>query len=101
MTAPATLDTKLDEVARQYDELTAELMLPETSGDPDALKRLGQEIARLEPVVEAYRRLRATREELAGAREMRDAESDDEMRTMARDEVAELEAREATLVDEL
>ena len=101
MTAPATLDTKLDEVARQYDELTAELMLPETSSDPDALKRLGQEISRLEPVVEAYRRLRATRDELAGAREMRDAESDDEMRTMARDEVAELEAREATFVDEL
>jgi peptide chain release factor 1 len=101
MTAPATLDTKLDEVARQYDELNAELMLPETSSDPDALKRLGLEIARLEPVVEAYRRLRATRDELAGAREMRDAESDDEMRALARDEVTELEGREATLVDEL
>jgi peptide chain release factor 1 len=101
MTASATLDTKLDEVARQYDELNAELMLPETSSDPDALKRLGLEIARLEPVVEAYRRLRATRDELIGARELRDAGPDDELRAMARDEVTELEAREATLVDEL
>ena len=101
MTAPATLDTKLDEVARQYDELNAELMLPETSRDPDALKRLGLEIARLEPVVEAYRRLRATRDELAGARQMRDAESDEDLRTMAREEIAALEEREATLVDEL
>jgi peptide chain release factor 1 len=101
MTAPATLDARLDEVARQYDELNAELMLPETSSDPDALKRLGQEIARLEPVVEAYRRLLATRDELAGARELRDTGSDEELRAMARDEVTELETREATLVDEL
>jgi peptide chain release factor 1 len=101
MTDAGNLDAKLDEVARQYDELTAELMRPETSRDPDAMKRLGQELARLEPVVEAYRRLRATRDELAGAREMRDAESDDEMRAMARDEVSELEEREATLVEEL
>jgi peptide chain release factor 1 len=95
------LDAKLDEVARQYDELGAELMRPETSSNPEALKRLGREIARLEPVVEAYRRLGDTRDELAGAREMRDAESDEELRAMARDEVTQLEAREAELLDHL
>ena len=101
MSAPDPLDAKLDEVARQYDELNAELMRPETSSDPDALKRLGRELARLEPVVEAYRRLQATRQELAGARELRDAESDEELRAMAREEVTELEQREATLLSEL
>ena len=101
MSSPDPLDAKLDEVARQYDELNAELMRPETSSDPDALKRLGRELARLEPVVEAYRRLQATRQELAGARELRDAESDEELRAMAREEVTELEQREATLLSEL
>ncbi len=101
MTDPTNLDTKLDEVVRQYEQLSEELSRPETSRDPAALKRLGREIRRLEPVVEAYRRLNETRAELAGAREVRDAEADDDMKAMAREEIAELEAREASLVDEL
>ena len=101
MTDDNSLDAKLDEVARQYDDLNAELALPETSMDVEALKRLGREVARLAPVVEAYRRLRETREELGGARELRDGEADEELRTMAREEVARLEARETELVDEL
>jgi peptide chain release factor 1 len=95
------LDDKLAEVARQYDQVEAELARPETSRDLDAMRRLGRELARLRPVVEAYRRLLDTRAELAGAREMRDGEADEELRTMARDEVDRLGATEATLVEEL
>ena len=87
MSAPNMLDAKLDEVARQYDTITAELSLPETSRDLDALKRLGREQKRLEPAVEAYRRLQDTRAQLAGAHELRETESDDEMRRMAQDEI--------------
>jgi len=96
-----TLDAKLDEVARQYDELNAELARPETVQDLDLLKRLGQELARLEPVVEAYRRLLDVREELRGAVELRDQESDDDMRRLAQDEIERLTGVEVTLVDEL
>ena len=96
------LDAKLAEVAAQYDDLQAELALPETSTDPDALRRLGQELARLEPVVAAFRRLEATRTELAGAREMRDVRVGRRAaRTMARDEIDRLEADETRLIDEL
>jgi peptide chain release factor 1 len=101
VTAPASLDTRLDEVARQYDELTAELALPETSRDVDAIKRLGREVARLEPVVEAYRQLRRVRDELAGARALREEASDDEMRSLVREEIDQLERDEARLVDEV
>src|SRR3990172_1938705 len=97
----SALDSKLAEVAHQYDDVQAQLALPETSADIDAIRRLGRELARLEPVVEAYRRLLDTRSELAGAREMRDAEGDEELRTMARDEVDRLEATETRLVEEL
>ena len=96
-----SLDTRLDEVARRYDELNDELARPETVQDLDLLKRLGQEVARLEPVVEAHRRLQGVRAELAGAVEMRDAESDDEMRHLAQDEIERLTARETELVEEL
>jgi peptide chain release factor 1 len=101
MTATTSLDAKLDEVARQYDDLNAELARPETSQDVDAIRRLGRELARLEPVVEAYRRLKDTRIELAGAHELRDSDSDDELRRMAQDEIERLAADEGRLLEEL
>jgi peptide chain release factor 1 len=101
MTAASGLDAKLDEVARQYDDINAELAKPETVRDLDALKRLGRELARLEPVVEAYRRLQDVQAELAGAHEMRDNEADDDMRHMAQDEIERLTDVEAGLVEEL
>ncbi|CAN5606239.1 peptide chain release factor 1 [soil metagenome] len=96
------LDGTLAEVAQQYDEVQAQLGRPEITSDPGEIRRLGQELSRLEPTVEAFRRLTATREELAGARELRDAhDGDEEMRTMAREEIDRLEADEARLLAEL
>jgi peptide chain release factor 1 len=95
------LEATLGDVARQYDDLQAELARPETSSDPSAIRRLGQELARLEPVVDAFRRLGETRAELVGARELRDAEPDSAMRDMARDEIERLEREEADLVERL
>jgi len=95
------LEAKLAGLARQYDAVLEELARPETSTDPAAMKRLGRELARLEPVVAAYRELGEVRAQLAGARDLLHGETDDDMKTMARDEVAALEAREARLVDDL
>jgi peptide chain release factor 1 len=96
------LDAKLAEIATQYDDLQAELARPEVTADPNELRRLGREVARLQPTVDAFRTLQATRQELAGARELRDgSEGDDEMRSMARDEIGRLEADEARLLEEL
>jgi peptide chain release factor 1 len=96
------LDAKLAEIAGQYDDLQAQLALPEVSADPNEIRRLGRELSRLEPTVAAFRSLQATREELAGARELRDGgDGDEELRAMARDEIARLEADEARLLDEL
>ena len=96
-----SLDQKLRAVVAQYESLQAELAVPGVASDPDALRRLGKEMARLEPVVRTFRGLEATRAELAGAREMRDGESDDELRGMAREEVERLEAAEATALEAL
>ena len=66
---------------------------PRPSADPAALKRLGKELARLEPVVERLARAaRATREELAGAREMRDSEPTRRCATWPRRRSTRLEA---------
>jgi peptide chain release factor 1 len=96
------LDAKLAEIAGQYDEVQAELSKPEVVADPNEIRRLGRELSRLEPVVEAFRRLNVTREELSGAREVRDAhDGDDEMRVMAREEIARLETDETRLLEDL
>jgi peptide chain release factor 1 len=96
------IDARLAEVADQYDSVQAQLADPAVTSDPDALRRLGQELARLEPVVAAFRSLTATREELAGARELRDAgDGDPELREMAAGEVERLTAEEQRLLDEL
>ena len=99
--ADTSLDTKLAGLARQYDEVGRQLGTPEVLSDPNQLRRLGRELARLEPVVAAYRELGDVREQLAGALDMLHAETDEEMKSMARDEVAELEARETQLIDDL
>jgi peptide chain release factor 1 len=96
------LDAKLAEIAAQYDDLQARLATPEVTVDPNEIRRLGLELARLQPTVEAFRKLEATREELDGARELRDSgDGDDELRSMARDEIDRLEADEARQVEEL
>ena len=96
------LDATLVEVAAQYDEVQAQLSRPEVSADPSEIRRLGQELARLEPTVEAFRRLNVIREELGGARDLRESTaSDDEMHAMAREEITRLETEETRLLDEL
>jgi len=97
----ALIESKLREVAAQAEALQAELARPEVAADPGTIRRLGRELARLQPVVDAFRRLEATRAELAGARELRDGEPDDELRALAREEVERLQAVEASLVEEL
>jgi peptide chain release factor 1 len=96
------LDAKLADIARQYDDLQTDLSRPETSADPNQIRRLGKELARLEPTVEAYRRLESVRSELAGVRDLGEAgDDDDEMRAMARDEIVRLEGEETRLIEEL
>ena len=94
------IDAKLVQIATQYDALQAELARPETGSDPAALKRLGKELSQLDAVVAAWRELLVIRKGLAEALEMRDL-GDDDMHDMAQDEVRNLEAREADLVDQL
>jgi peptide chain release factor 1 len=100
MTSDGSLEGKLDEVVRQYEDLNAQLATPEVLSDPNALRRLGQEVARLTPVVHAYQDLRRTRDELSGARQMRD-EGDEELKGLVREEIDGLEATEQQLLDDL
>ncbi len=101
MTDSHGLDTKLAGLARQLDDVNAQLATPEVLSDPNQLRRLGREAARLQPVVSAYLELGAVREQLDGARQLRDHEQDEDLKVMAREEIAELEGREEQLLGDL
>jgi len=94
------LDARLRDVVSQYEDVQAELATPEVSRDPDRIRTLGRELSRLAPVVEAFRSLEVTRQELAGAREMRDGgDADPEMRAMVSDEIDRLAAEEERFLE--
>jgi peptide chain release factor 1 len=84
-------DLSSTEIRRQYDALQASYADPAVNADPDALRRIGQESARLEPIVTAFERVEGLERDLAEARTMRDDESDPELRALAREEMSSLE----------
>jgi peptide chain release factor 1 len=94
-------EDRLAELSLQAQRLHEELSRPEVAADPDALRRIGKELARIEPTVDTWDRVQAARLELAGVRGMRDEEADPQLREMARDEVHRLEAEEARLLEVL
>ena len=71
------------------------------ASDPERSKLLGREQAQLGPIVENHRHLRLVREQLAAARLERDGEHDAELRELTREVVAELEAEEKSLVEQI
>jgi peptide chain release factor 1 len=105
VTAPSgrapSLEARLADLERQFEDLQAQLATPTVAADPEAVRRLGRDLARLEPIVTTYRRLQAVRRDLEGARQIRDRDSDEALRALAREEVAALEEEESNLLRQL
>src|SRR5438445_8611454 len=91
---------RLREIEARYDEVAAQMASEETARDPAALRALGRELARLQPMVATLRSWRAVRDDLESTRELA-ADPDEEVRSMARDELALLEARDRALEEEV
>ena len=87
---------RLAELEARYEEIGRQMASPELSSDHAAIADLGRELARLEPIVTLLREWRSIREELDRTRAMAD-DPDEEIRGMARDEIARLSTRESEL----
>ena len=85
---------KLEQMEARYEELAAQLALPEVYTDQAAYAKIAKQQRGMGEIVEKYRAWKSLKQELAGARELFDAGGDDEeMRELARAEVDELTAR--------
>jgi peptide chain release factor 1 len=78
-------EDKLEKLLERWETIQAELNL---GANPAAYAKLTKEFADLDPLVGAIRRLRASRDELAGLEAMaKDPAADKEMVSLARDEI--------------
>jgi peptide chain release factor 1 len=88
----------LDDSVRRHAEITEKLFAPDLL--PKDMQELNKERARLEPIVDAYTQLTSFKTELEGARAML-VDKDDDVRALAKEEVARLEPQITALEEKL
>lgn len=92
---------KLEAIEKHYNELQNSMADPSVSSNATRIRDITQEISSLEPTVEKYRVYKTTHDALEKTRVLARDESDAEMRAMAKEEAAKLEADESRLLEEL
>jgi peptide chain release factor 1 len=89
---------RLQQMEQRYEELSAQLSLPEIVNDREKYQKAGKALSDLETPVMKYRELKLVRAGLAEARAML---ADPDMRAMAEEEIAQLAPREPALEAEI
>ena len=91
---------KLETVCDRFEELSGLLADPDVINNQNQFRELSKEYSRVEPVVALFREYESLGDDIASAEEMA-ADSDDEVRQMAADELEALTARRDSLLAEL
>lgn len=81
---------KLEALYNKYNELQEEVSNPEVINDVKRYIRLNKDIKELESVVNAYKEYNNVVANIESAKEILQTEKDEEMRTMAKEEISEL-----------
>ncbi|HMM80248.1 MAG TPA: peptide chain release factor 1 [Pyrinomonadaceae bacterium] len=84
---------KLEQIEKNYEELTAQISSPEIMADMKAYAKTMKQHRSLGEIVEKFREVKKMRSDLEGARDLAEIADDDEMREMAALEAADLEER--------
>ena len=92
---------KLEAIEKRYEELHNLMADPAVSSNATRLREITREISGLEETVAKYREYKTTHDALEKTRALAREESDEELRAMAREEAAKLEADETHLLEEL
>ena len=91
---------KLTSVESRYDELTNQIGTVEVQSDATEYRKVAKSLAELEPLVQKFREFKGVEAGIAGAEEL--VKGDDvEMRELAQEELASLQARREALLQEL
>ncbi|MCI2646088.1 peptide chain release factor 1 [Listeria monocytogenes] len=92
---------RLQAVEDRYDELNELLSDPDVVSDPKRLRDLSKEQSGITATVETYREYKNVNEQINETKELLGEKLDDEMREMAKEEVAELQKEKTDLEERL
>jgi peptide chain release factor 1 len=92
---------KLESIQKRYDELTQMMSQPEVAADFEQLQKLAQERAKLSDMVSKYKDYKATMKNLAQTEAMLGDGLDEEMLTMVKQEIENLNSHQQSLLEEL
>ena len=99
--ADNTILDRLDGLKLKYEETGQKLTDPEVIGDVKQFIQLTKEYKELEPIIETSERFRTALANLAEAKDILANDKDEEMREMAREEIAELEPAIGRMEEEI
>ena len=94
------INEKLDELEKKFKDLELKLSDPEVISNPAELQRLAKEHAELSKIVEKYREYKEVLRRMEDAMSLCD-DDDEELRELAKEEVAQLKQVLETLEEEL
>ncbi len=92
---------KLDHVESRFEQLNVQLQDPEVTSNQNKYKELMKEYSDLETVVKPYRRYKKVQEEIKYNKDLLETEKDEEMRSLAKEELSSLEKEIVNLEQEL
>ena len=92
---------KLEDLLVRLEEILSELNEPGVANDPARFQKLMKEQSELQPIVDAYKEYKACQQTVEESLMMLDEESDEEMREMLKEELAEAKSRIEELETEL
>ena len=92
---------RLDDMLRHYEELMLELNNPSVAEDQRQFRKLMKEQADLAPIVDAYKQYKQAKQDVEDSLALLDEESDEEMKELAKEELADAKKRIEELEQEL
>ena len=92
---------KLESIEKRYQEVLDELGQPDAASDQNRFKKLMKEQSDLSPIVEAFRKYKNAKKTIEDSLEILDTESDEELKELAKEELAEAKKEVETMEGEL
>ncbi|WP_027438168.1 peptide chain release factor 1 [Lachnospira multipara] len=92
---------RLEDTVNRYEDINAELANPDVVNDQDKFRKLMKEQANLTPIISAYTEYKSNKQNMEDSLIMLDEESDEELKELAKEELASSKARIAELEQEL
>jgi len=92
---------KLSAIRDKYQYLEEQLSDPSVASDQDKMRKVNKEYKALQPVIEAFVKYERVLSDKLSAKKVLETETDPEMREMAKEEIEDLQEKEAALEEEL